>query len=333
MITYPFSNSDITLYINIIEEKITNEAYVNLKIPSKKYNDNLYILTSDKIFILNNTGINIYNTNKDNQIILTIKNNDNISEDIPILIKLGIQRSKIKYISDDDKYGFNYGQFGVIKYQDNKKINMKFKMSIIDISFYYYSIYLSEDFLNDTSSITSPELFDTITLNSKEYNFEIKTELELERTNYKYNNKNKINECLYLIFSFDGKVEVFMTDDSENEDEEDEENNKSIYIIIFGIILPIIIIFIILILVFIYYKKNKKITNEENTPEKTSFIQSYEKPTDKGEYEQVVTDGYDNNEANVGHLKNIELENSKISKINNDSSYDPSQPAPLPSVP
>ena len=124
-----------------------------------------------------------------------------------------------------------------------------------------------------------------------------------------------------------------MTDDSENEDEEDEENNKSIYIIIFGIILPIIIIFIILILVFIYYKKNKKITNEENTPEKTSFIQSYEKPTDKGEYEQVVTDGYDNNETNVGYLKNIELENNKISKINNDSSYDPSQPAPLPSVP
>jgi hypothetical protein len=338
MITYPSNDNNITIYINLIDVKITNETYINLKIPSKK-NEKLYISYSDKIYILNKTGINIHNINEESQMILNINKCDNITEDIPILIKLGIDYHKIQLIEDENKYEFNYGQYGVIKYPQDRKIKMKFKMSLTGISFNYYNIYLTNDFLNDTSNIISPELFNTIKITSKEYKFEIKTELEdLEREKNNLNNygqsSNDVEE-LYLLFSFDGKVEVEIDDEEEDEDEDDsyDEESKTIYILIFSITIPLIIIIVIIILL-IYLKKIRRKKHKKFINENIPLNQSYEKPTER-EYGQITTTGNNNDYENnfnysENNENNINIENSKISKINYDNSYDPSQPAPLP---
>ena len=240
---------------------------------------------------------------------------------------------------------------------------MKFKINATNLTFYYYNCYLSEDFMNDTSNIISPKLFNhNIIINSTDYyKFEIETELELERNksqiNFFGNNDNIIIENLYLIISFSGNVEV-----STGEKPKDSNNNSS-YIFIIIIVIILIILIIIIIIVIIYKKKIEK-EKKKNYSQKLlmtslsksksqfndiNYSNNYEKPTSNdvnnqvtGEYEkptsfnlnnQKETDGNDNKYENNDKLpeKQIELGNIKESKDNNDNNnIRPSQAAPLP---
>ena len=327
MITYPFNEKNIIIQIDINEKIITNETYINLKIPSKNKNVNLYVISlyTEQTYLLNNTGINIYNINWDYQFRLEIQNSENISEPIPILIKLGINHDKIKLISEIKKYEFNYGDFGIIKYEENKKIKMKFKTNSININFNYYNYYLDEDSINYTSKIISPEFFNNIKIPSKEYNFEINTELDLNKTRKQINNNQIINEHLFLIFSFDGKVEVFIGEKS-NFDEK-KKNSKLLYLLF---ILLVIIILIFGVVIYMKKFKNKK---EENSKEKT-LIKNGESEDETYKNNLITVSTEDPEETD--NIKNnlvesqIEIENIKVSKINDENNkIDVSQPAPV----
>ena len=333
----------MTLELNIIQKNISNETYINLRIPSKKKSGNLYVSldeNQDQIYILNNTGVNIYNLKEERTLTINIENNDHIDEDIPILIKLGLGSDKIKPILNDNRSELNYDQFGVFKFPDNKIIKMKFLLESTGLTFNYYTGYLSTDYLSDTSKIISPELINNEKLNSKEHYFEFKTELELNR-NVK-ETKNNINkeESLYLIFSFDGKVEI-LSGDYIDIFPDDSETISSQLILIFSII-GLILIGIgigIYISIFIFrkYKRNKEnlITNKNEinigTPQNEKFLdEPYDKPTPEETGE--VTDG---NEPKYGLAdKNYKPQNvtkGENNKINDDrSTLDPEQPAPLP---
>ena len=268
MITYSRKEGEISIQINILEKDITDKSYINLIIPSKYINGNMYISYSDNNYILNNTGINIYNIRKENQFIIQIKNNDINNENIPILIKLGFQTNKIKSISYNENYQFNKGQYGIIKYKDDKKINMKFKTDLSNLYFNYYTCYLSKDFTKDTTNIINPELFSTIKLNSKEYNFEIETQLDLEKINVKSNinnilknnNDNITIESLYLVFSFDGKVQV-----STGEKKQEDENSSTNVIAIVVPIVVVIVVALIIVGIFIYCRIKRKNNNSIST--------------------------------------------------------------------
>ncbi len=327
----------------------------------------LNIYYSDKIYKLNNSGVNIYDENEESQMILIISTDHSISKEIPIFIKLGIDSNKIQYINDKKKYEFNNSNYGVIKYTEDKKIKMKIKkISSDDVTFYYYNIYLYEDFLNDTSSIVSPVLFNNSrTIESKQYYFETQTELDPERYNNILNNYLKNSEDaeeLYFIISFDGKVEIELTDG-----DSDDKSNAMIYIVIFCIILPLIIIIVILFLYFYFkkFRKKKKVDitslnvninenntsfneniNENITPFNENFNENskpfheninenikpfneqYEKPTYEEEDEEcgLITD-----ENNLDNPKN-NIEITKIPNYDTDTNNnnDPSLPAPLP---
>ena len=341
--TFNMYEERMTLEMNIIQKNISNETYINLRIPSKKKSGNLYVSldeNQDQIYILNNTGVNIYNLKEERTLTINIENNDHIDEDIPILIKLGLGSDKIKPILNDNRSELNYDQFGVFKFPDNKIIKMKFLLESTGLTFNYYTGYLSSDYLNDTSKIISPELINNEKLNSKEHYFEFKTELELNR-NVK-ETKNNINkeESLYLIFSFDGKVEI-LSGDYIDILPDDSETISSQLILIFSII-GLILIGIgigIYISIFIFrkYKRNKEnlITNKNEikigTPQNEKFLdEPYDKPTPEETGE--VTDG---NEPKYGLAdKNYKPQNvtkGENNKINDDrSTLDPEQPAPLP---
>ena len=83
----------------------------------------------------------------------------------------------------------------LMKFNEDKNIYLKFKTNLNGLNLYYFNSYLSDDFLNDTSNIILPKLFNKSKISSKEYNFKISTELELER-----NQNNNIKEYLYFIF-------------------------------------------------------------------------------------------------------------------------------------
>ena len=348
MITYPTDDFNITLKLNIDEEiEITNETYINLKLMTKDNTEVLDIFYSDKIYKLNNSGVNIFNENEERQIILIIGTDHNISKEIPISIKLGIDSNKILYINEKKLYEFNDSNYGVIKYTENKKINMTFKkISSDDVTIYYYNIYLYEDFLNDTSSILSPVIFNnnSKTIESEEYNFEIETELDPERYNNNLNNylKKSENEELYLFFSFDGKVEIDLSDgggDDSGGSDSDDKSNTMTYIVIFGIILPLIIIIIVVLLLLYFYFKNKvpkpieretvfyENITDNATPLNGSVSQQSEKPNNKGEedYETIKSDDNENNLDNP--TNNIEITNMSKTIGNSSTNFDPSQPA------
>ena len=78
MVTYSIKDSKVSIQINILEEKITEKSYVNLKIASKEINGNLYVSYTGNTYILNNTGINIYNEKKQYQLYLAIENKDTV---------------------------------------------------------------------------------------------------------------------------------------------------------------------------------------------------------------------------------------------------------------
>ena len=374
MITYPPDDFNITLKLNIDEEiKITNETYINLKLMTKDSTEILDISYLDKTYKLNNSGVNIFNENEERQMILIISADHSISKEIPISIKLGIDSNKILYINEKKLYEFNDINYGVIKYTEDKKIKMTFKkISSDDVTIYYYNIYLYEDFLNDTSSILSPVIFNnnSKTIESEEYDFEIETALDPERYNNNLNNylKKSENEGLYLFFSFDGKVEIDLSDggDDSGDSDSDDKSNAMTYIVIFGIILPLIIIIVILFLYF-YYKKYrgidrnilpynpKNITpfsgdinqnntkfceniNDKPTPfngninnKNTPFIGQNEKLNiEKGnEYGIITTNGNENDFDKP--TNNIEITN--IPHCDTNTSIEHSQPAPLPYKP
>lgn len=330
------------LELNIIQKNISNETYINLRIPSKEKTGNLYVSldeTQDQTYILNNTGVNIYNLKEEKILTINIENNDHIDGDIPILIKLGLGKDKIKPILNNNKSELNYDQFGIFKFPNNKIIKMKFLLESTGLTFNYYSGYLSSDYINDTSNIISPELVNNEKLNSKEHYFELKTELDISR-NVKQN-KNSMNkeESLYLIFSFDGKVEILSGNYIDNIPDDDHKGTSSILLI-----LTLCFICLILIGIGIYiYRfvskrnktkntKNKNINiNENETPQKEKFLdESYNKPTPE-EKEGVTIGNEPKYELSVNNYKpenTTKGENNKINDENN--TLDPEQPAPLP---
>ena len=208
IVTYSPNENILSLEINMPEEEISKDTYINLKIPSQHIIGNLYISYDNNLYSLNNTGINIYCKDK-NKIILNIEDKDKINKEIPILIKLIIRPEQLKIININDLteiFQFDHGQYGIIKYNENKVIKLKFKMSYENIIFGYYNYYLPDDFISDTSNIIHPGLFNKIKFDQKEHIFELKTELHLERNN------NLKKENLYLIFCFDGKTEISTMD-------------------------------------------------------------------------------------------------------------------------
>ena len=151
IVTYSPNENILSLEINIQEEEISKETYINLKIPSQNIIGNLYISYDNNLYSLNNTGINIYCKDK-NKIILNIEDKDKINKEIPILIKLIIRPEQLKIININDLteiFQFDHGQYGIIKYNENKVIKLKFKMSYENIIFGYYNYYLPDDFISD----------------------------------------------------------------------------------------------------------------------------------------------------------------------------------------
>ena len=250
--TFPKNNTRINLDINLISKNLTKKNYINIKIPSEKIQGNLYIEynneKSGQKYLLNNSGINLfcidnYSFNID------IINNDNINEDIPILIKFPINKNVIKVIDGNKKYDFISGQIGLYKFDGDKKIKMKLKSEKKNFNIYYYVENLSEDYFNNTKDfILSPELFNKKEFNTSKTDFEISTELDIEKSKLKkFNNINSLIEDtnsnnLYLIFSFNEKVVV-------NYEKEtiDDEKNLVILIVVLSILLLQFLLYIALL--------------------------------------------------------------------------------------
>ena len=259
--TFPKNNTRINLDINLISKNLTKKNYINIKIPSDKIEGNLYIQynneKSGQKYLLNNSGINLFYID-DYSFNIDIINNDNINEDIPILIKFPINKENIKVIDGNKKYDFISGQIGIYKFDGDKKIKMKLKSEKKNFNIYYYVENLSEDYFNNTKDfILSPELFNKKEFNTSKTDFEINTELDIEKTKLKkFNNINSLIEDtnsynLFLIFSFNEKVVV-------NYEKEtiDDEKNLIIWIVVLSISIPIIAIPIIYC--FVKIKKRKK---------------------------------------------------------------------------
>ena len=260
MFTFSSKETEMNIKINILEKEITEKSYINLRIPSNEITGNLYITYLTNTSALNNKGINIYNNGNEAKINLKIQNLDNIKGEIPIILKLGYRPEKIKYISYNNNYEFKKGQYGIIKFKEDKKISMKFKTDLSNIYFNYYTGFLQKDFTIDTTNIINPELFETININTKEYNFEIETKLDLEKINvkteannngqFKSDNDNINIEELYLIFSFNGNAEV-----STGDKPEDSGSNTALIV---GIVVPIVVIIVAVIVVIIYFRIKRK---------------------------------------------------------------------------
>ena len=273
MIIYSPNEKEINVEINILEDEITSNSYLNMRIPSKKINGNLYVTYNGSISILNNTGFNIYNEGKDFKFNLKISNNDNLMKEIPILIKFGYEPNKIKNISYNDNYEFNKGEFGIIKYKEDKKISLKFKTELSSLSFSYYNCYLSNDLVSNNINIINPESFKNIKLNSKEYDFEIETELDLEkktissRENIMFlSNENLKIEHLYLIFSFNGKAQVSTGEKPKdtNVEETDLEDDSFVGSAGFVVMIVIIILLVIAVGLFVFFRIRRKRGNSES---------------------------------------------------------------------
>ena len=82
--TFSKNEDNINIQINLDNDDI---SCINLKIASKNIKGKLYVTYLERTFILNNEGININNIDKNIKILINIKNEDKIDEDIQILIK------------------------------------------------------------------------------------------------------------------------------------------------------------------------------------------------------------------------------------------------------
>ena len=325
--TFPKNNTRINLDINLISKNLTKKNYINIKIPSDKIEGNLYIQynneKSGQKYLLNNSGINLFYI--DNYSFnIDIINNDNINEDIPILIKFPINKDVIKVIDGNKKYDLISGQIGLYKFDGDKKIKMKLKSEKKNFNIYYYVENLSEDYFNNTKDfILSPELFNTKEFNTSKTDFEISTELDIEKTKLKkFNNINSLIEDtnsnnLYLIFSFNEKVVV-------NYEKEtiDDEKKLVIWIVVLSILIPIIIA-IPIIYCFVINKKKKKMNQileaietpfkiEEAEEEIINKDLNYNKPieNDYPDYNELKTDDGNKGNANpINNIGNISIEN------------------------
>jgi hypothetical protein len=94
--TFSKNEDNINIQINLDNDDI---SCINLKIASKNIKGKLYVTYLERTFILNNEGININNIDKNNKILINIKNEDKIDEDIAILIKSVIPSNKIISLS------------------------------------------------------------------------------------------------------------------------------------------------------------------------------------------------------------------------------------------
>ena len=298
--------------------------------------------TSNQTYILNNTGVNIYNLNEEKSLTIQIENTDHIEGDIPILIKLGLGRDSIKTILNDDKSDLNYEQIGIFKFPDDKIIKMKFILKSNElITFNYYIGYLSSDYINDTSNIISPVLINNVKLNSTEHYFELKTELDLNRNKIRNlketHNSNNKDESLYLIFSFDGKVEIITgnynpPDDSAPPPPSSSSSSSKLKILLFCVIGLIFIGICICIFIFIKKHKRKKSKYEYETPKEQYLLGPYNKPTPLQPEEVTAGNEQKYELSNINSNPKIPVttqgENNEIN--NGRISLDPEQPAPLP---
>ena len=201
---------------------------------------------------------------------------------------------------------------------------MKLKSEKKNFNIYYYVENLSEDYFNNTKDfILSPELFNTKEFNTSKTDFEISTELDIEKTKLKkFNNINSLIEDtnsnnLFLIFSFNEKVVV-------NYEKEtiDDEKNLVIWIVVLSILIPIIIA-IPIIYCFVINKKKKKMNQileaietpfkiEEAEEEIINKDLNYNKPieNDYPDYNELKTDNGNKGNVNpINNIGNISIEN------------------------
>ena len=334
----PLNKTKINLDIKLLSDNLTKNSFINIKIPSKKIEKNLYIEYNGNKYLLNNSGINLFYI-QDNSININILDIDDINNDkIPIFIKFPLYPYNMKLINENKKYKFNSGQIIIYKFDKDKKI----KLNLISTSYsskekffiYYYIDYISEDYLNNTDTdnlYLSPEIFTKKEFNTSEVDFEISTQLDLEYIKYSKNNNNKkVKQNLYLIFSFNNDVMI------NNESESDNSDNKftNTIIIVISVIVSIILIILMIIFIYIYKKKKKK-----------DIIIPLKEP-EIPEYNDIITSGQDNNENNYNKPENYYTPNKNEFKTigkgeggyddlingSNDISVDTNseQPAPLP---
>ena len=250
MYTFSKNESRINLDINLLSENLTNNNYINIKIPSNKIEQNLYIEynneQSEIRYALNNSGINLYYIN-DYTINIDIINEGYIDEDIPIMIKYPLNINNLKLINESDKYTFNPGEIGLYNFDNNKNIKMELISEKNNFEIFYYIDYINEEnFNNGDNLLLSPEIFNKKEFASNKIKFEINTELDIEKINSENNNLT-----LYLIFSFDSKVTISNSD-----------SNGGINMIIIGIIIGVSVVIVAIIAgiyIFLYKKKKKKI--------------------------------------------------------------------------
>ena len=250
MYTFSKNESRINLDINLLSENLTNNNYINIKIPSNKIEQNLYIEynneQSEIRYALNNSGINLYYIS-DYSINIDIINENYIDEDIPIMIKYPLNNNNLKLINESDKHTFNPGEIGLYKFDNNKNIKMELISEKNNFEIFYYIDYINEEnFNNGDNLLLSPEIFNKKEFASNKIKFEINTELDIEKINSENNNLT-----LYLIFSFDSKVTISNSD-----------SNGGINMIIIGIIIGVSVVIVAIIAgiyIFLYKKKKKKI--------------------------------------------------------------------------
>ena len=339
IISFLKTQTEIKLEINLIQKKISNATYINLKIPSKKIENILYISYGKyQNLTLSNTGINLYNENQDEKMVITITNKDAIDKDIPIFIRLAISQENIKLITKNtSSYNFNYGEIGFIKYPQDKTIKMKLVPDVIGTSFNYYNNYLSDNFINNNNIINSPEFYNLKKLDSKEYYFELKTELDTEKLS------RNVKSDLYLIFCFDSKVEIILVGEKEDSNNEEEDSSFNILITCCSIAAAIILDIIILVCskkrIFSCINRNKKKRTTSETPdneeeyEKTDVKTPQENGNESTPYKSHNEKGRNNkmdNNQSTDEACMLSIAYEVDSKYEDDKSVE--QPAPLPNV-
>ena len=313
MFTFPKNKTKINLDIDLNSKYLSNKTFISLKLLSDKEDETLYIEYNKEIYLLNNSGTNLFYV-KDYSINLDIVNNDTINDSIPILVKFPLCYDNINLVDAKSKYELNSGQIGMCQVEKDKTIRMKLKSDKSNFVVYYYFDYLPEDYLNNTNDVLlSPDIFNKKEFTTEAIDFELLTELDIdkiktgENKNFDILNKEtKYN--LYFIFSFNERVII------NEEDENINEEIKIIIIIIVSILVPILIAVPILYYFLIYKKKKKiKMVENEETPFNDDITLGYNNSKEEG-YQKPIEDNY----PSIDEFKTIGNDNAS-NKIINDS--------------
>ena len=327
--TFPQNANKINLNIELDSKKLTSKTFINLKIPSKYIEDNLYIQDNHEKngqkYLLNNSGINIYYI-KDESINLNIIKPSNLNRDIPILINMGINIENINSLNHNQSYKFYSGQVGILRFY-TRRIDIKIETPKRGISMYYYKYYLSDEILNNAGKLLSPEIFEKHYYNTYSINFIEETDLELEKIVRNNNNDLYTEEklSLYLIFSFETTTNIYTG--SENKPNTGDNENFSGLVITVVVVFTAILIAIFLIIFYLYYKKKK---NNKNL--KTIFIDNT--PTTSEGENASKNYFYKPEEDNYPNENEIQTNKGDINNVNNidNNLNDPDLPAPLPYI-